>query len=83
MTTNRKMAIVTFTRLKIDGITALNLLERNFHATKPDEKWGTDITEFKVYQQKVYLSPIVDLFTQEVVAYKVAKNAMLSLVTEM
>ena len=65
------------------GITAPNVLERDFHATKPDEKWVTDVTEFNVHQQKVYLSPVVDLFTQEVVAYKVAKNAMLPLVTEM
>lgn len=34
-------------------------------------------------EQKVYLSPIIDLYNQEVVAYKVAKNARLTLVTEM
>ncbi|HIF9399623.1 TPA: IS3 family transposase [Photobacterium damselae] len=60
-----------------------NVLERDFEATKPDEKWVTDVTEFKVKQQKVYLSPVIDLFTQEVVAYKVAKNVRLPLVTEM
>lgn len=65
------------------GTTAPNVLKRDFNATKPDEKWVTDVTEFKVQQQKVYLSPIVDLFTQEVVAYKVAKNACLPLVTDM
>ncbi len=65
------------------GTTAPNVLERDFSATKPDEKWVTDVTEFKVKQQKVYLSPIVDLFTLEVVAYKVAKNACLTLVTDM
>ncbi|MGR5281682.1 IS3 family transposase, partial [Photobacterium damselae] len=47
------------------GTTAPNVLERDFSATKPDEKWVTDVTEFKVKQQKVYLSPIVDLFTLE------------------
>ncbi|HFQ5101059.1 TPA: IS3 family transposase, partial [Vibrio vulnificus] len=65
------------------GTVAPNVLERDFEATKPDEKWVTDVTEFKVKQQKVYLSPVVDLFTQEVVAYKVAKNVRLPLVTEM
>ncbi len=65
------------------GTVAPNILERNFEATKPDEKWVTDVTEFKVKQQKVYLSPVIDLFTQEVVAYKVAKNVRLPLVTEM
>lgn len=65
------------------GKSAPNVLKRDFSATKPDEKWVTDVTEFKVRDQKVYLSPIVDLFTQEVVAYKVAKNACLPLVTDM
>lgn len=65
------------------GRTAPNVLERDFKATKPDEKWVTDVTEFKVNEQKVYLSPIVDLFNQEVVAYRVTKSARLSLVTDM
>jgi len=65
------------------GKVAPNVLKRDFSATKPDEKWVTDVTEFKVKEQKVYLSPVVDLFTQEVIAYKVAKNARLSLVTDM
>ena len=65
------------------GTAALNVLERDFSATQPDEKWVTDVTEFKVKEQKVYLSPVVDLFTQEVVAYRVAKNACLPLVTDM
>ncbi len=64
------------------GKVAPNVLKRDFSATKPDEKWVTDVTEFKVKEQKVYLSPVVDLFTQEIVAYKVAKNARLPLVTE-
>ena len=65
------------------GTVAPNVLERDFSATQPDEKWVTDVTEFKVKEQKVYLSPVVDLFTQEVVAYRVAKNACLPLVTDM
>lgn len=65
------------------GKTAPNYLNRDFTATKPNEKWVTDVTEFKVNEQKVYLSPIIDLYNQEVVAYKVAKNTRLTLVTEM
>ncbi|MFV0447380.1 MAG: IS3 family transposase, partial [Vibrio sp.] len=65
------------------GKIAPNVLKRDFKATKPDEKWVTDVTEFKVNEQKVYLSPIVDLFTQEVVSYRVAKNIRLPLVTDM
>ena len=65
------------------GKTAPNVLNRDFKANKPDEKWVTDVTEFKVNDQKVYLSPIVDLFNQEVIAYKVAKNVRLPLVMDM
>lgn len=65
------------------GKTAPNYLKRDFTASKPNEKWVTDVTEFKVKEQKVYLSPIIDLYNQEVIAYKVAKNARLTLVTAM
>ena len=60
------------------GKTAPNHLKRDFTASKPNEKWVTDVTEFKVNEQKVYLSPIIDLYNQEVVAYTVAKNTRLT-----
>lgn len=44
------------------GKIASNILERNFKAEKPNEKWVTDITEFKLFGEKLYLSPILDLF---------------------
>ena len=37
-----------------------NLINRNFHADKPNQKWLTDITEFSIEAGKVYLSPIID-----------------------
>lgn len=39
-----------------------NVIERNFHADKPNQKWLTDITEFAIPAGKVYLSPVVDCF---------------------
>ena len=39
-----------------------NLINRNFSASKPNEKWLTDINEFAIPAGKVYLSPIVDCF---------------------
>lgn len=65
------------------GRIAPNVLERDFSASQPNEKWVTDVTEFNVKGQKVYLSPVIDLFNQEVVAYRTAKSAHLSLVTGM
>ena len=55
---------------------AENLLDRNFHADKPNEKWLTDVTEFKWYEgievHKVYLSAILDLYDRRIVSYVVA-----------
>lgn len=65
------------------GKLATNLLERKFYAEKPNQKWVTDVTEFKVDNQKVYLSPMIDLFNQEVVSYEVRKSVTLPLVTDM
>lgn len=52
---------------------AENLLNRAFHADKPNEKWLTDVTEFKWYEEtkvhKVYLSAILDLYDRRVVSY--------------
>ena len=39
-----------------------NIINRDFHANKPNEKWLTDITEFNIPARKVYLSPIIDCF---------------------
>lgn len=46
-----------------------NHLKRNLNTSKPNEKWVTDFTEFKVQSEKLYLSPILDLFNQEVFSY--------------
>ena len=43
------------------GKIAPNLLRRDFTAVQPNSKWATDITEFKIFGQKLYLSPIMDL----------------------
>lgn len=52
------------------GTLAPNILERNFTAQRPNQKWVTDVTEFKVAQQKLYLSPIMDLYNGEIVALR-------------
>ena len=52
---------------------AENLLDRQFHASKPNEKWLTDVTEFKWYEgftvHKVYLSAILDLYDRRIVSF--------------
>ena len=54
------------------GKVASNILNRNFLATRPNQKWVTDITEFNVHGEKVYLSPILDLFNGEIISYNIS-----------
>jgi len=65
------------------GHTAPNIIQRDFTANKPNQKWVTDVTEFNVGGQKVYLSPIIDLFNREVISYEIKKTAHLPLVINM
>ena len=65
------------------GKTAPNLLERNFEAEKPNQKWVTDVTEFSLFGQKLYLSPILDLCSRDIVSYSISDKPVLSMVTEM
>ncbi len=54
------------------GRIAPNLLQRNFVAGRPNQKWATDLTEFTVAGQKLYLSPIIDLYNKEIVSYNIS-----------
>jgi transposase InsO family protein len=65
------------------GKIAPNLLDRNFKADKPNEKWVTDITEFSLFGQKLYLSPIMDLYNGEIVSYNISSRPVFSQVIDM
>jgi putative transposase len=65
------------------GKIAPNLLERNFEAEKPNHKWVTDVTEFSMFGQKLYLSPILDLYSRDIVSYSISDKPVLSMVTKM
>ncbi|EDW2060552.1 IS3 family transposase [Salmonella enterica subsp. enterica serovar Oslo] len=60
-----------------------NLLKRQFDADRPNEKWVTDVTEFKVNGKKLYLSPIMDLYNGEIIAYNLATRPLPSMVQTM
>ena len=57
---------------------AENLLNREFYADAPNEKWLTDVTEFKYYvrgeKHKVYLSAILDLYDRRIVSYVIGDS---------
>lgn len=65
------------------GKTAPNLLQRDFHAEKPNQKWVTDVTEFSLFGEKLYLSPILDLCSSDLVSYAISDRPVLSMVTSM
>ncbi|MCH1640107.1 hypothetical protein MJ257_08315 [Paenibacillus timonensis] len=53
----------------LQGRVAENILKRDFNAQAPNQKWVTDITQFRVLDTWMYLSVIKDLFNNEIVAY--------------
>jgi putative transposase len=65
------------------GKIAPNILDRDFNATKPNEKWVTDITEFHLFGEKLYMSPMLDLFNGEVITYTIESRPVYSLVSRM
>ncbi len=64
---------VNRTRTRVEHI-AENILNRNFNASTPNEKWLTDITEFSITgtHRKLYLCSILDLYNRSIVAYKLS-----------
>jgi putative transposase len=61
------------------GVVAPNLLKRQFDADAPNEKWVTDVTEFSVGDQKLYLSPVMDLFDRQIISYAIGSSPNLEL----
>lgn len=54
------------------GLKAPNILNRDFKENLPYKKLGTDVTIFITKYEKLYLSPIIDFYTREVLAYNIS-----------
>lgn len=85
-----KMGLKSLVRIKKfqsylgpEGVTAPNTLGGAFNADQPNQKWVTDVTEFKVGDQKLYLSPVMDLYNGEIIAYQTSRRPVLTMVTSM
>lgn len=65
------------------GKVADNLIARDFNASRPLEKLTTDITEMKVNDEKLYLSPVLDMFSGEILTWKCSRHPNLELVRSM
>jgi putative transposase len=65
------------------GKIAPNIIDRDFKADRPNQKWTTDITEFSLFGKKLYLSPILDMFNGEIVSYDISTAPALPQVMNM
>lgn len=65
------------------GKIAPNIIDRDFHADYPNQKWTTDVTEFKLFGKKLYLSPILDMYNSEIISYNISTRPNLSMVMDM
>jgi putative transposase len=65
------------------GKIAPNVLDRSFKAKRPNQKWTTDVTEFNVLGKKLYLSPVLDLYNQEIISYELSERPDFKSVTNM
>ena len=61
------------------GKVAPNVLNRKFEADGPNRKWVTDVTEFRVGDRKLYLSPIMDLFDRQIISHTISSSPNLEL----
>ena len=65
------------------GKIAPNVLERDFKASLPNQKWATDVTQMNIKGEKIYLSPIIDMFNGEVISYSISKSPNMQMIDEM
>ena len=67
------------------GKKAANIIQRQFEAEKPMEKCYTDVTEFSIptSNQKLYLSPVLDGYNSEIIAYSLSSSPNLNQVKDM
>ena len=85
----RKMGLRALIRAKkrsrevlgVSDVQVPNVLQRNFLANAPNQKWVTDITEFNVNEHKLYLSVCVDLYNREIIAHRMVRRPVFDLVS--
>ena len=65
------------------GHVAPDRIQRQFAAERMNQKWVTDVTEFSVAGEKLYLSPVMDLHNGEIIAYETARRPVFKLVESM
>ena len=65
------------------GKIAPNIINRDFIAQAPNRKWATDVTQINIGPEKLYLSPILDMFNGEIISYNISKSPNLEQIHDM
>lgn len=65
------------------GKVADNIINRDFKADRPLQKWTTDVSEFKFSWGKCYISPILDMYTNEIISYDLSLRPNLKQISNM
>ena len=65
------------------GRVAANIINRDFRTSSPLEKWSTDVSQFSLSWGKCYLSPILDMNTNEVISYDLSLHPTISQISRM
>ncbi|MEF9965325.1 MAG: IS3 family transposase [Comamonas sp.] len=65
----------------MSDVQVANVLQRNFCATAPNQKWAIDVTELNANGHKLYLSACMDLNNGEIIAYRMAKRPVFEMVS--
>jgi putative transposase len=66
----------------VNAATEEDLVQRNFHADRPDKLWLTDITEHKTLEGKVYCCAVLDLFSRKIVGWAIDRRCESALVND-
>lgn len=65
------------------GTAAANIINRDFSTEKPLQKWTTDVSQFNLSQGKCYISPVLDMHTNEVISYNLSLDPNMVQVKDM
>ncbi len=65
------------------GRIAPNIINRNFASVAPNRKWATDVTQINIASEKLYLSPIIDMYNGEIISYNISRRPDLEQVYDM
>lgn len=65
------------------GKVAPNVINRNFSAERPNQKWTTNVSQICIKDEKLYISPILDMYNGGIITYTLSRSPNLRMVTDM